>query len=1120
MFYNKKIYMVIFLLIFLIGFIEFGIGENNESVLFEDDFEDGNAEGWILGPGWEVVSDDSYVLKGQGHDLAQPIVRGWSDHSIEFRFKLLTEKFHFHFRVSEQRLSPTENIISKYFLEIQENLLYLKKQYGSNTDSLDMTAVSLATNFWHTLKVEMEGTSIEIYLNDILAMDLTDQEGLILFGSFYFETFENTQVYIDDISVTGDFGEIVEQDLTWIRTGGPSGGLGYDVRIHPLDKNIMFVTDNPSGVNKSYDGGDTWVQRNEGMTVVTGASGGIYPIFSLTIDLNNPNIIWSGMQEARGVFKSTDKGESWSLKVNGIKETYDIAFRNFAIDPRNSDIVYAGTEILTGILGKNLEKVKGKIYKTEDRGENWTSIWEGNSLVRFILFDWEHPDTMYASTGIFDREAWNDSSHGVLKSTDGGVTWNPSNNGLENLYVGFLDMHPTDTQILCAGVGTNSYPEGGGVYKTTDGGKNWIKLLSDDVVPITAVVFSPSDPEVIYAGSVNAFYRSDDGGETWTTYAKEGGGYGPVGIRAGTPISMVVDPDNSMIVFVNNYNGGNYKSTDGGETWEEASDGYTGAALTVVDMDRDHPATVYTIGRNGPFRSTNGGNDWTGIAYYPANEIQWCGLALNPQNPQEVLIGYGIIFKSTDGGNTWKEVYNAYTDEGQEGQFQSIVYAPSDSTIIYAGSHMGFGVLSGSIPAQPSVGILKSTDSGESWEVINNGLETSMLNILCIAVHPTDPDIVYAGTLKDGLYKTTDGGQNWVAKNTGLTSMAIYAAAIDPVNPDIVYVGLGEGGGVFKSTDGGTNWKETNNGVELHCPQYLLPVGKVELGGSYVDPARLRNPIGHNYAATPWTNIRSIVIDPTNSSNIFASDFYTGVYFSSNAGETWKTMNEGLTTINVEDMAISNDGHVLYGATGGGGIFRLVLGENQIPQISSISPSDTGLVEIVKGDSLDFKVNGYDLDGDTLLYSWLLDEVLIKESINSKYTLKTDMLNLGQHNLLVDVSDGDTTISASWEVKILSPTEVLQEDFASLPQSFTLMQNYPNPFNPETMIKFGVKESCHVILKVYDILGREVSVLTDKKYKRGYHRVRFQADDLPSGLYLYAIEMGDFKAVLKMLLLE
>ena len=155
-------------------------------------------------------------------------------------------------------------------------------------------------------------------------------------------------------------------------------------QIHPLDKNILFVTDNPSGVNKSFDKGTTWTQRNQGITTRTGPSRDGIPVFSLTIDPNNPNIVWAGTQSAKGIYKSIDGGETWVKKDKGVIEGDEISFRNFAVHPRNSNIVFAGAEILLEFLGYNSIRPKGKSIKP--RMEERTGVASGQEIILLDSF--------------------------------------------------------------------------------------------------------------------------------------------------------------------------------------------------------------------------------------------------------------------------------------------------------------------------------------------------------------------------------------------------------------------------------------------------------------------------------------------------------------------------------------------------------------------------------------------------------------------------------------------------------------------------------------------------------------------------------------------------------------
>jgi len=914
--------------------------------LYDDNFDDGLEDGWSLGTGWNVELDNGeWVLSGEGHNWATPDVDGWVNCIIQARIKIFSEGFHFNFRKSEQRLSPTELLPCRYLLGITETMLYLSKQRGDdNYTTLYSGNNCLTQEVWHDVRIDMDGSSIMVYLDDALAIDVIDSDQPLLFGNFAFETLDNSHIHFDDIVVSGQAPPPPPSGYSWIKMGGPIGGLGYDVRIHPEDRMVMFVTDNPSGVNKSTDAGATWITKNTGITTRTGPSMDGIPVFSLTIDPSNHDIIWAGTQNAKGIYKSIDGGETWSKKDNGVAEGDEISFRGFGVHPANSDIVFTGAEITTGILGKEFDKTNGKIYKSIDGGESWRSVWEGGNLARFVLFDPDNPDTLYASTGIFDREAYSDTKPGILKSTDGGETWTEINNGIPdedgNRFLGFLDMDPMNPQKLFAASGNNAQGFGnGGVFCTLDGGANWEEVLLEDDI-FTLVVISPSNPNIVYAGSALAFWRSEDGGSTWQKFQKvDEGCWGPPGVRPGIPIGGVVDPQDPYILFANNYGGGNFKTTDGAQTWTDSSNGYTGASLVDVAVNASDPATVYAIGKSGPFRSDDGGINWSGIAFSPASLSVWNTVVLNPQNPQELIIAdqhQGVILKSADTGNSWTLVFRQPdVDAGEITKrhgFKDIAYAPSNPNIIYGGMSREMRAIDGDVPPGPSYGMYKSIDGGDTdtWVQINgsnNELNTSYININCVAVHPTNPDIVYIGTWMDSIYKTTDGGTTWTLKSNGLISADCRSLAIDPQNPEIVYAGLGGGGGVFKTTNGGEQWSAVNSGIPIVCPSSLLPVGKVQTGISFEKPPKRAT--GSAYYSVPWTSVWAVVIDPTDSNKIYAGDRQSGAYLTLNGGIDWYPINDGLTTKAINAMTISADGKVVYAASEGEGVFRI--GDVQLP---------------------------------------------------------------------------------------------------------------------------------------------------------------------------------------------
>ncbi|MDO8716144.1 MAG: hypothetical protein Q7J73_04985 [Dehalococcoidales bacterium] len=695
--------------------------------------------------------------------------------------------------------------------------------------------------------------------------------------------------------------------------GGPIGGLGYDVRMWPDNPDRMVVTDAWSGISLSNDGGKTWTASNLGINSNGGPSGDAIPVFCVTISPRDPNVLWAGTQGIRGIFKSTDGGKTWQKKETGVIENEGLSVRGFSVDPKNPDTVYAAAEVASWIwLGHQqngfaaFDLVKGVVYKTTDSGEHWNAIWRGDNLARYIWIDPRDSNVLYVSTGLFDRDAANEDPGtrdlrgvGILKSMDGGQTWRVFNqaNGLKNLYVGSLYMNPANPDVLLAGTGLAG-PAGQntnlGAYLSTDGGESWQYVLPSST-PISAVEYSTLDPNIAYAGGPEGVYRSTDMGKTWQKQT-QGNFWGAPGTRAGFPIDFQVDPRNSNRVFANNYGGGNFLSEDGGKTWAIASQGYTGAYLhdiVVNPLDREN---VFVIGRTGPFRSYDQGISWEGLTKEPAVlGGEWYAIAVDPKNPKNVIISdefQGIIFRSTNQGDSWNQVFQhpqvtPMIMEKQMG-FKSLVFAPSDSSIIYAGMELSRNQVDQNLAQLnnlPSFGVYKSTDGGVTWKDAND-TNSANQNINMLAVGPQDADTVYAATLQQGVLKSTNGGKSWQPVNQGLTVLDVRSITIDPRNPQLLYAGV-ENGGVFISTDGGSNWQPGGNGMD------------------------------------PQSSIHSIVIDPNNSQIVYAADIHSGVFRSDDGGRLWVRINNGLRTRAVQTMAISADGSILYVGTQGEGAFRM-----------------------------------------------------------------------------------------------------------------------------------------------------------------------------------------------------
>lgn len=721
------------------------------------------------------------------------------------------------------------------------------------------------------------------------------------------------------------------EELTWVRTGGPLGGIGYDIRYKFDQTTTWYVTDNFAGVHVSTDDGLTWQPSNEGISGQLGPSGDWKPVFSLTIDPHDPDTIWAGTDKTGHIYKSTDAGKTWIQKDHGVAQVtqvYDaLTFRGFTVDPRSSDIVYAMAEIENQARGGAevwSTAVGGQVYKTSDGGENWTLIWDGgipSSLARYLWVNPEDTNILYVSTGIFDRGAVNEGAEtdpnpygglGILKSTDGGKTWRILNeaNGLNHLYVSSLFMHPDDPDILLAATGKgtseqfqeylkeNNLTDPMGVYRTTDGGETWTQVL---VGGMNSVEICTVDTDIAYTGNELSIYRSEDSGITWTkvTGTPEHG-WGPPGVRAGVPIDFQCDPEDPNRLFSNNYVGGNFVSEDGGKTWVMATDGYTGAQTISVQVDPTNPAQIVASGRNGIWGSHDGGSHWYGMRYPPEGVAvwagEWGGVAIDPGNPQHLLAVEETIWESYDGGNSW-EVRKL----PGFGLGSVIMFAPSNNSTVYTGGLNPLCVLYAGLSCNPVSGLYVSHDGGTTWSLANDE-NIATLAIIDIAVDLQDENTVYIATM-EGLYKTTDGGKNWQLNDGLPTGERVSVITLHPENDNLLFAGV-ECKGLYVSRDGGGTWQQVAVG---------LPPNAV---------------------------LRDLIFDPVNSQNLYLTDLTSGVYRSTDGGSTWMQINNGLSNRAAIGLGISSDGLHLYTATNGEGVFRMDL--NGQPPVSTTASETSG----------------------------------------------------------------------------------------------------------------------------------------------------------------------------------
>ena len=690
---------------------------------------------------------------------------------------------------------------------------------------------------------------------------------------------------------------------SWIATGGPPGGLGYDIRMRPDNPDIMFVTDAHAGVHKSIDGGLVWFPSNTG--IQTGIGNDV-PIFCLTIDPHNYDVIWAGTQFTGHVYRSSDNGTSWMEMDNGIIEQ-GRSIRGITIDPNNFNVIYAASEIASTVWSAEMNLADssgygGEVYKSTDGGQNWSRIWLGENIARYIWVDPRNSNRIYVSTGIFDRAAVNSTPQnpggvGILRSDDGGQSWTVLNesNGLSGLIIPSLFMHPENPDILIAAVSNFGI---GGVFVTYTGGDIWTRL-ENGPISSDAVEIALSDPDIWYSATEGMVSRSDDAGQTWQTFK-----LATADRKAGMPIDLQVDPRDPYRIFDNNYGGGNFLSTDGGQTWVDASKGYTGASIGGMLVLAGDGLTVMAGANTGGFRSVDAGGTWLGQNLPAATQIV--------RTPDGLIVAdsSGNVWHSQDDGLTWTKTRVVdLSVESSAGRMnvdlasmRSLAIAPSDPNIQYVGFYNPACDRYTDICTDPMPNMYRSNDGGYTWQELT-GAPFERKAVLRIAVHPENSQKLYAATLM-GLFHSENGGDNWtevesfsvathqvesIVTDNPMIMLNLWVVAdvvFDPYDSQVIFAAL-QHGGVWRSLDGGQTWNQAAAGM---------------------DPNEL---------------VTKILPDPNHPDLIYAASALSGVFVSLDGGQSWQSINTGLDPRNFTNLALSEDSSILYAGSFASGVWRL-----------------------------------------------------------------------------------------------------------------------------------------------------------------------------------------------------
>lgn len=585
---------------------------------------------------------------------------------------------------------------------------------------------------------------------------------------------------------------------------GPEGGEVFDIVFDPQNGEIAYAAVYSGGIYRSVDGGRSW------LLFVPNNKVGNY-VGSLAVDPGNSNIIYAA---GNGVYKSEDGGETWQ-DINPEVETTHA--RDILIDVNNTDTIFVGSE--TGI------------FKSTNRGRDWTSINSGltNLNISSLTIGSSNPQVLYA--GSWEAPL-------IFKSTNGGVTWSVVYSGSTGAHIRRIAVSPANADIVLTS-DTNI-----GLLKTTDGGGTWEKVSN---ICAGGIAFDPIASNIVYISvDLEGIEKSVDGGSTWA-YFTDGFTYGGGG---GT---IAIGPSDNSIIMVGT-EAGIFRSEDGGRLWSEANSGINRANILTVAVNPSNPNFLYA-GCDGAFYiSPDRGNTWQ-VSLNGMGGHEIIGITVDPVSANVIYCGekQSPIYKSTDNGGEWKVISTGIQEQG--GEARSIVINPVNTNIVYVGMaldangrHNPRGVLKSNNggaswvesnsgltnfnvyalimnPLDTNIlyagtggdGVFKTVNGAAAWHESNTGLTN--LDVRALAIDPINVNVIYAGTYGGGIFKSTDSGANWTAVNSGLMYNYINSLAIDNINSNNVYAGSFERR-IYRSINGGHTWWSIN--VDLPGTIYIV----------------------------------------------------------------------------------------------------------------------------------------------------------------------------------------------------------------------------------------------------------------------------------------------------------
>jgi photosystem II stability/assembly factor-like uncharacterized protein len=693
------------------------------------------------------------------------------------------------------------------------------------------------------------------------------------------------------------------QDLRWRMVGPFRGGRGRAAAGVASQPNVFYMSQVNGGVWKTDDYGRTW-----------------WPIFddqptqsigAIAVAPSNPNIIYVGSGEGLhrpdlsigdGIYKSIDAGKTW--KHLGLSDAQQIP--QIVVDPTNPNRVFAA--VLGHPFGPSEQR---GVFRSLDGGQTWQRVLykDANTGAYDVEIDPRNPDVVYATLWESllgpseDSNAFNGTGGGLFKSTDGGKTWRQLTSGLPantvQLDVAIAPSRPSRLYLELTTTEPTEYgtSKGLGLFRSDDAGATWTRITTDERAllkigggDLAVPVVHPKNPDIVFVATIVAM-KSVDGGKTWTWLRGAPGGddYQNIWINPHDPDIFLMASDQGTVITVN-----------GGRTWSSWYNQPT-AQLYHVSATADFPYRVCSGQQeSGSVCISSRGGDGT-IGYRewrPVGVIEYGYVAPDPRNP-DIVYGAGrnkVTRYQWSTGQTQDVTPIPVRGTYRVERTQPIMFSPLRPGVLYYAANVLF----------------ESSNGGQSWQVISPDLSHP---------NPGIPPSVSA----------------LASKNPGAADQrgAIYSLAASFKSPGTLWAGTDDGK-LWVTRDGGKRWTDIT-------PAEVTPWSKVtQLEASHFDDAtayasisRLRvddlRPYiyrtrdgGKTWAAIvsglPLGPVNAVREDPVRRGLLYAAT-ENGVWVSFDDGGSWQSVQRNLPRSSARDIIVHDRDLVV--ATHGRGFWIL-----------------------------------------------------------------------------------------------------------------------------------------------------------------------------------------------------